>query len=41
MKEGRLFILFYFVCIHEIHQIGMLQMEFFVSLESFQKGSVH
>jgi hypothetical protein len=25
MKEGRLFILFCFVCTYEIHQTGMLQ----------------
>jgi hypothetical protein len=31
MKEGSLFVLF---CIYEIHQTGMLQIVFLVSLES-------
>jgi hypothetical protein len=38
MKEGRLFC---FVCIYEIHQTGMLQVAFSVSLESSQGGGVH
>ncbi len=32
--EGRLFVLFCFVCTDEIHQTGMLQITFLVSLES-------
>jgi hypothetical protein len=40
MKEGRLFVLFFF-CTYEIHWIGMLQIAFLVSLESSQRGGVH
>ncbi len=35
MKEGSLFVLF---CTNEIHRTGMLQIKFFVSLESSQGG---
>ncbi len=35
MKEGSLF------CSYEVHQIGMLQIVFLVSLESSQRGGVH
>jgi hypothetical protein len=35
MKEGSLF------CGYEIHQIGMLQIVFLVSLESSRQGGVH
>ncbi len=35
MKEGSLF------CRCEIHQTGMLQIVFLVSLESFQREGVH
>jgi hypothetical protein len=35
MKEGSLF------CSYEIHQSRMLQMAFWVSLESSQQGVVH
>jgi hypothetical protein len=40
MKEGSLF---YFVlfCSYEIHQTGMLQIMFLVSLESSGRGVVH
>jgi hypothetical protein len=41
MKEGRLFILFCFVCTYEIHQTGMLQIVLLVSLESSEGGGVH
>jgi hypothetical protein len=41
MKEGNLFVLFYFVCTYEIHQIGMLQITFLVFLESSWRGGVH
>jgi len=41
MKESRLFVLFCFVCTNEIHRTGMLQIVFFVSLESSQGGGVH
>jgi hypothetical protein len=41
MKEGSLFVLFCFVCTCEIHQTGMLQIAFLVSLESSQGGGVH
>jgi hypothetical protein len=34
MKQASLFVLFYFVCSNEIHWPGMLQIVFFVSLES-------
>jgi hypothetical protein len=33
--------LFCFVFTYEIHQTGMLQIAFLVSLESFQGGGVH
>jgi hypothetical protein len=36
-----LFVLFCFVCTYEIHQTGMLQIVFFVSLESSRGGGVH
>jgi hypothetical protein len=38
MKEGCLFC---FVCTDEIHQTGMLQITFLVSLESSRGGGVH
>ncbi len=38
MKEGSLFVLF---CTNEIHQTGMLQIVFLVSLESSGRGGVH
>jgi hypothetical protein len=38
MKEGCLFVLF---CTYEIHWTGMLQILFFVSLESSRAGGVH
>jgi hypothetical protein len=38
MKEGSLFVLF---CPYEIHQIGMLQIVFLVSLESSQGEEVY
>jgi hypothetical protein len=38
MKEGSLFVLF---CTYEIHQTKMLQIAFFVSLESSPRGGVH
>ncbi len=38
MKECSLFVLF---CTYEIHQTGMLQIMFFVSLESSRGGGVH
>jgi hypothetical protein len=38
MKEGSLFVLF---CTNKIHQIGMLQIMFFVPLENSQGGGVH
>jgi hypothetical protein len=41
MKEGRLFILFYFACTYKIHQSRMLQIVFLVSLESSEGGGVH
>ncbi len=41
MKQGSLFVLFCFVCTYEIHQTGMLQIAFLVSLESSQGGGVH
>jgi hypothetical protein len=41
MKEGSLFVLFCFVCTSEIHQAGMLQITFSVSLESSQGEQVH
>jgi len=41
MKEGSLFLLFYFVCTYEIHQTGMLEIAFLVSLESSPGGWVH
>jgi hypothetical protein len=37
MKEGSLF----WFCSYEIHLIGMLQIMFLVSLESYQQGGVH
>jgi hypothetical protein len=41
MKQGSLFVLFCFVCTYEIHQTGMLQIVFLVSLESSWWGGVH
>ncbi len=41
MKEGNLFILFYFVCTYEIHQTRMLQITFLVFLESSRQGGVY
>jgi hypothetical protein len=41
MKQGSLFVLFCFVCTDEIHQTGMLQIAFLVSLESSRRGGVH
>jgi hypothetical protein len=41
MKEGSLLVLFCFVCTYEIHQTGMLQIMFLVSLESLRGGRVH
>ncbi len=38
MKEGSLFNLF---CSYKIHQTGMLQIVFLVSLESSQQEGVH
>jgi hypothetical protein len=38
MKEGCLFVLF---CSYEIHPIMMLQIAFFMSLESSQQVGVH
>jgi hypothetical protein len=38
MKEGDSFS---FVCTYEIHQTGMLQITFLVSLESSQREGVH
>jgi hypothetical protein len=35
MKEGSLF------CSYEIHQTGMLQIMFLMSLESSRQGGVH
>jgi hypothetical protein len=37
----KVFCLFCFVYTYEIHQIGMLQIMFFVSLENSQQGGVH
>jgi hypothetical protein len=39
MKQGNS--MFVFVCIDEIHQTGMFQITFLVSLESSQAGGVH
>jgi hypothetical protein len=41
MKPGNLFVLFCFVCTYEIHQTGMLQIVFLVSLESSRGGGVN
>jgi hypothetical protein len=41
MKEGSLFVLFCFVWFVLIHQTGMLQNLFLVSLESSREGGVH
>jgi hypothetical protein len=38
---GRLFVLFCFVYTYKIHQTGMLQIMFLVSLESSRGGGVH
>jgi hypothetical protein len=38
MKQGNLIVLF---CTYEIHQIRMLQIMFWVSLESSQGGGAH
>jgi len=38
IKEGSFFVLF---CTYEIHQIGMFQIVFLVSLESSRQGGVH
>jgi hypothetical protein len=39
MKQGNS--MFVLVCTDEIHQTGMLQIAFLVSLESSQAGGVH
>jgi hypothetical protein len=41
IKEGSSFLLFCFVCTYEIHQTGMLEIAFLVSLESSPGGGVH